>query len=215
MPLYGVRGDAKEVNRSLLFSALAVAPALFVDPANCTNIHQFLPDSAFSQIFVVPGESLYRFKPTLLKLPYYAKKLNTKQIFISVIPHLYDYGNTIENQHIISQCWQIINWLSKRFTLTIGIVAGTIHENLAKKYNIKYKVGHTIKSQRVTADILLKELESFGKALREEDRKVYLQLLQQPLKHIGSISYTSSHHVWSFLLLAIILEQQKKISELQ
>ena len=59
------------------------------------------------------------------------------------------------------------------------------------------------------------ELRSFAKALRKEDREDFEQLLHEPLKHIGSISYSSSIHVWAFVLLAILLEQQKKIQRLE
>jgi hypothetical protein len=59
-------------------------------------------------------------------------------------------------------------------------------------------------------DIVIHELEAYGKALREEDRKIYVELLKLPLKKIGAISYASSIHVWAFLLLSILVEQEKK-----
>jgi hypothetical protein len=59
-------------------------------------------------------------------------------------------------------------------------------------------------------DMILAELKDFGKALREEDREVYYNMLKKPLKKIGAISYASSMHVWAFILLSILLEQEKK-----
>jgi hypothetical protein len=76
-------------------------------------------------------------------------------------------------------------------------------------------MGHTVWSQRIAVDVMLGELGCYGKALREEDRLVYEALLKEPLKHIGSITYASSFHVWAFLLLSILLEQEKKIVELR
>ncbi|MBU0615322.1 MAG: hypothetical protein KJ601_04475 [Nanoarchaeota archaeon] len=72
-------------------------------------------------------------------------------------------------------------------------------------------MGHTVWSQRIVSDIVLNELKDFGKALREDDRHVLVKLLKEPLKHLGSISYANSIDVWAFLLLSILIEQEKKI----
>jgi hypothetical protein len=76
-------------------------------------------------------------------------------------------------------------------------------------------MGHTVWSQRIVADRMLEELRAFGKALRQEDRETFEQMLKQPLKHFGSISYASSYHAWAFLLLAILLEQEKRLREME
>ena len=76
-------------------------------------------------------------------------------------------------------------------------------------------MGHTVWSQRIALDVLLSELASYSKSLRQRDRIVYEKLLKEPLKHIGNISYTSSIHLWAFLLLSIMLEQEKRIKELE
>ena len=77
------------------------------------------------------------------------------------------------------------------------------------------EVGHTVTSQRIVTDMMIAELAQFGKALRDEDREVYNRLLKEPLKHLGTISYTSSMHTWAVLLLSVLLEQQKKIDRLE
>lgn len=76
-------------------------------------------------------------------------------------------------------------------------------------------MGHTVWSQRQNADILLAELESYAKVLRPDERELYLKILKEPLKHLGSISYASSMHAWAFLLISMILEQQKIIEGLK
>ena len=75
-------------------------------------------------------------------------------------------------------------------------------------------MGHTSWSGRIATDELIRELKAFGKALREKDRLVYEDVMKEAYKHIGSISYTSSMHMWAFFLLSIILEQEKKIKKL-
>ena len=110
--LYTIKGNPKKTNNDLIMKALKVAPAIFVDAANCANIHLFPTDKAH-KLFVLPAESLYRYKPTLLKLPYYAKKLNAKQIFISTSEHLFDYDNPEENLQVKQQCEKIIKWIAK------------------------------------------------------------------------------------------------------
>jgi len=76
-------------------------------------------------------------------------------------------------------------------------------------------VGHTVWSQRIVADIILNELKSYGKALNNEDQLIYSRLLKEPLKHLGSVSYTSSLNAWAFLLLSIMVEQEKRIRQLE
>jgi len=76
-------------------------------------------------------------------------------------------------------------------------------------------MGHTVQSQRQVLDLLMKELEHYGKALYKEDREVFEHVLAYPLTKIGSISSASSFHVWAFLLLSIIIEQEKKIQQLE
>jgi len=67
----------------------------------------------------------------------------------------------------------------------------------------------------MVADAVLSELKDFGKALNREDRLVYERLLKLPLKHLGSIGFASSLHVWAFLLLSMIMEQDKKLDDLK
>jgi hypothetical protein len=76
-------------------------------------------------------------------------------------------------------------------------------------------MGHTVYSQRLVSDQILRELKSYSKALRPENRVIYEDLLKKPLKHLGEINYTSSMHCWAFLLLSIILEQEKRIRKLE
>ena len=76
-------------------------------------------------------------------------------------------------------------------------------------------MGHTVWSQRIVLDHLLGELSSYGKALRREEREVLEQLLKAPLRFVGAQSYANSLHAWAFLLLAILIEQQKQIDYLR
>ncbi len=76
-------------------------------------------------------------------------------------------------------------------------------------------MGHTVTSQRHMIDIVLSELASYGKALRKEDRRVYEDMLKETMEYVGAISYTSSIDVWAMILLSILLQQQKRIKELE
>ena len=76
-------------------------------------------------------------------------------------------------------------------------------------------MGHTVLSQRMMVDIILSELKSYGNALRFEDRVIYENMLKKALKRVGAISYASSVNVWAFILLSIILGQEKKIKEIE
>lgn len=210
--LFGIRGSRREVNAEILSRALESSPSLFVDAANCANIHALPADPRFKDVFVVPTESLYRFKPTLLRLPVLADQLGTSNIFISAIPHLFDFDNEYETKLVIEQCWRIIDWVARKFNVTVGIVPGSVHEVL---FRGSYEMGHTVWSQRMNSDSILSDLERFGRSLGKDERLIYSRLLKRPLKHLGSISYASPYHTWAFLLLTMMLEQEKRLEEVE
>ena len=76
-------------------------------------------------------------------------------------------------------------------------------------------MGNTVWSQRIVLEQLVHDLQSYGKALRQEERETYERLLKKSMKHVGSITYASSIHVWAFLLLSVMLEQEKRIKLLE
>jgi hypothetical protein len=76
-------------------------------------------------------------------------------------------------------------------------------------------MGHTVTSQRIVLEVLQSELMDFGKALRGRDRQLFELMMKRGFQHYGAISYTDSFHTWAFLLLAIMLEQEKELSELR
>ena len=76
-------------------------------------------------------------------------------------------------------------------------------------------MGHTAWSQRIVIDRMIAELEEYGKALRPKDRDILNQILKLPLKHLGSISYASSLHAWAFLTISAMIEQEKRIKDLE
>ena len=71
-------------------------------------------------------------------------------------------------------------------------------------------MGHTVSSQRQLIINMVDELERYGRALRGKDREIFFEMIKDPLKHIGAISYTSSMHVWALLLLSIMVEHEKR-----
>ncbi len=218
MTLYGIFGrSARAVNYQLIKEALQLAPALFIDSANCTNPHLFTDFELIQlcNLEIIPAESLYRFKPTILSL----QKTRHKIIFISTFNHLFDFDDKVENMNVFEACWGVIAQLAKMKDVYLAIQDDTIHCQLAKKHGVRrYEVkqmGHTASSQRIVTDSLLQELADYGKALRADEQLIYSQMLKEPLKHFGSISNASSLHTWALLLLSIQLEQEKKIHKLE
>jgi len=75
-------------------------------------------------------------------------------------------------------------------------------------------MGHTVRSQRRLVDDIIAELSEYGKALSEEDKVIFNKLMKKIYKHVGAISYTSSYHAWSFMLISLILEQEKELERI-
>ncbi|MBL8013151.1 MAG: hypothetical protein JNN05_04825 [Candidatus Omnitrophica bacterium] len=64
-------------------------------------------------------------------------------------------------------------------------------------------------------DIVLAELQKFSAPLRKEERILLEKMLNQPLKHTGAMTNASSIDIWAFILLSILLEQEKRLSSLE
>lgn len=210
--LVGVRGS-HALNDKLILSALNFTPALFIDCAGCSDIHRFsqFPIEKFMRLNIVPAESLYRFLPTIKKIPELAEKTGTDTVVISSFTNLFNYDDQEEVRDVFSYAWELLGELGEDYNIYAGIEKGSLHESLTdcKKIDVD-NMGHTINSQRIETDVLMSELKQFSKALGEEDRKIFNRLINKPLKHLGSISYTSSVNVWVFFLLAVMIEQEKK-----
>ena len=72
-------------------------------------------------------------------------------------------------------------------------------------------MGHTVWSQRIVLDVLRSELRAYGRALRQRDRDALERILAVPMQRVACISFANSMHAWAFLLLSIIIEQERKL----
>ncbi|MBU0758676.1 MAG: hypothetical protein KKF44_11515 [Nanoarchaeota archaeon] len=76
-------------------------------------------------------------------------------------------------------------------------------------------MGHTVLSQRQVVDGIIRELSDFGKTLRHEEREAFESLLSKIKLHIASISFACSYNTWALVLFSILLEQEKKLTEIE
>jgi hypothetical protein len=219
MTLIGIKGSLCSINKELLLYAVEHAPSLLLDCANCADPQQLFPfvePERFERVYVVEIEMLYLFRDVLKRARTLAREIGASCVVITPFSMLFSYDNEKENSDIFDQCWELVKELAKTHEVVVGIHES--YERLAANYcdkliEIKGELmGHTLVSQRMTLDMLINELSDFGRALRRDDRLVFDTMLKMPLKHVGSISYASSFHAWAFLLLSILLEQEKKLN---
>lgn len=211
--LCGMIGD-RSINIILINEALDNTPALLIDCANVADIHKFKGRDIeqYANLYVLEVDSLYRLIPTLRQLSKILKKIGVKKVFMTSFTHLFNYDNDLENKDVYIYAWELLSNYATEFNIYVAVEKGTIHEHLSKVHGMK-TMGHTNTSQRMMIDKLLGELQSFGNALDEQDRLILNDLLKKPLKHFGSITYASPLNPEIFILLSIILEQQKRIIE--
>jgi hypothetical protein len=72
-----------------------------------------------------------------------------------------------------------------------------------------------VSSQRVNLEEMIGQMHSYSRSLRPEEREIMRELLRAPMKHVGAISSANSLHAWSFLLLSVMLEQEKRLRRLE
>jgi hypothetical protein len=211
MSLKIITGTDSTMNHDLICMALENYPSILIDASNSANVHNFQGYSPenFANVYVVEVEALYRLTATLKKIANIARERDTKNIFITTM-RLYNYDDENEIRNIFIHAWEIFAHLSGEFNIFAAVEKGSIHEQLARLNGAKeVKMGHTLTSQRMIVDNILGDLKHFERSLCDEDREIYTQLLREPLKHLGSITYTSSMNTWAILLLCIMLEREK------
>jgi hypothetical protein len=207
--LVGIHGNAE-----ILIRAVERAPSLLIDCSNCADAHQLFPfvdEEQLKSIYVIEVELLYLLRDVLKRTDAIARGIGAKCILVTQFSYLFSYNDEDENKNLLEHCWKLLRRLADSYEVIVGIHES--YEELAKEHCDTIKdeqMGHTVISQRMNLDNLLSELSDYGKSLRREDRAVFERLLKQPLKHVGSISHASSFHAWAFLILSILLEQEKR-----
>jgi len=76
-------------------------------------------------------------------------------------------------------------------------------------------IGHTVTSQRIVVESILKELNDYGRSLNQEDKPAFRSLLSKIKIHLSSIGYACSYNTWALVLFSILLEQEKQIHKLK
>lgn len=76
-------------------------------------------------------------------------------------------------------------------------------------------MGRTISSFRNIFEEIAKELSTYRRALRGEDKDTFDQVIDKARRHVSSCSIVPTIDPVSCILLSIIIEQQKEINELK
>ncbi|MFH0978383.1 MAG: hypothetical protein V1837_03715 [Candidatus Woesearchaeota archaeon] len=216
--LTGIKGEY--ANTELLLYAITNKPSLIIDCANCADPHSLFPfvfPEDFVDVHVIEIELLYLLRDVLKRTGALADELKLRCVVIPTFDYLFAYDDKEENNEIFSQCWKLIKDLSLDHNVVVAIHKS--HDGFAAGYCDKIVegefMGHTVRSQRCNLDVLLEELNAYGKSLNAKDKEIFEKMLKLPYLHVGSISYANSFHAWAFLLLSIMLEQEKRIKELE
>ena len=71
-------------------------------------------------------------------------------------------------------------------------------------------MGHTVPSQRRVVEDVVSVLERYKDSLREEEREILDEFIEDAYQHMGSVSYANSYHTWALVLVSIMLEREKQ-----
>lgn len=70
-------------------------------------------------------------------------------------------------------------------------------------------MGHTVPSQRRVVEDIVSVLERYKDSLREEEREIVDEFIEDAYQHMGSVSYGNSYHTWALVLVSVMLEREK------
>ena len=214
MGLVAVHGDSGSADHAVMSYALSHTPTIVIDCANVANVHRWFslfPYADYSQVYVYEFELLYKLRDALLVVEAEARKRHAGVIVVTSMRHLFHYQNDAENAELYSQAWELLAALGKKFDVRVAIDQKMLAWARKAKAEVQ-EMGHVVWSQRQNLEQMINELHSYSKALRPEERKVFDELLRVPLRHVGPLSNANSLNAWSFLLLSIIVEQEKRLA---
>jgi hypothetical protein len=95
----------------VLLRAIEKQPSLVIDCNNSANplmLFPFVPAEKFSHVFVVPAESLYRFRAALKQLPELIGKVGATCVAVTSFDSLFAFGNENENKDVLKQCLELL-----------------------------------------------------------------------------------------------------------
>lgn len=108
--LIAITGD----NKKLLEIALEKRPSLIIDCGNSADPYTVQTDEdALKEVYVINAEAIYRFRDALKKTSQILIELNLKVLVITTISVLFSYDDPVEDDDVISHCWEIIKEISK------------------------------------------------------------------------------------------------------
>jgi hypothetical protein len=218
MGLVALAGERKAVNAELVAYALSRAPSLVVDCGNVCDVHRWFakfPDADYSSVYVYEFELLHKFRDSLRTLQAVASSRGARTIVVTSMGHLFHYQNEAENNELYCHAWEFLRELGRDFDVR---VAAESKKMLlwAKRFCVEVvQVGHVVSSQRQNLEQMISEMEGYARSLRPAERAVFTELLRVPLRNVGPVSCANSLHAWSFLLLSIMVEQEKRLLELE
>ena len=217
MAALGIVGNRREVDRMLVQEGLK-EPCLFIDCSNCTDPHKVAcaDEQSLRNFYVIPAESLYRFRPTLDKIEEIAKTLQVQRVIISTFSRLFNYDDKEENKDVYEYAWNIFS--SLELPVLVGIEQGSVNEHIVREKHVEMTgvtMGHTARSQRMIVDQMIQELKAYGSSLERLDSERFEKRLKRPLKHVGSITHASSLQTWVLMLVSMLLEQERKIEAME
>lgn len=218
MGIVAITGERRRVDHELVAYALQRTPSLIVDCANVCDVTKWFsrfPDADLERVFVYEMEMLYKFRDALQHVKAAAEERAVKTIVVTSMSRLFHYQNAVENSEVYCHAWETLKELGETFDVRVSADSSAMLR-WARRYRMEtHAVGHVVASQRQNLEQMISELERYAKALRPAERELFHDLLRVPMRHVGPVSAANSLHAWSFLLLSIMVEQEKRIKELE
>ncbi len=104
-----------DAGAAVVHAALRRAPSLVIDCANIADTHLYTgwqAEERFHETYVLEIDLLYKFRDCIPVAKRFVEQNGIGFVAVTSFGHLFDYGDAVENYHVVRHAWERLASLS-------------------------------------------------------------------------------------------------------
>jgi hypothetical protein len=114
-------------------AALERTPSLIIDCANIADTHHYTgwhDEQALHETYVLEIDLLYKFRDCIPHVQRFLPRNDIRFVAVTSFDHLFDYGDAVENKHVIDHAWERL----ARLTVPTVVDVPDTYRRIAEQY---------------------------------------------------------------------------------